>query len=68
MLHILKQLYFILGSTSKVASYLHYSDRHLRNIRRKLEQGTPLNPRVELWIKSKFDLLNNATASQKAGK
>ena len=34
----------------------------------KLEQGTPLNPRVELWIKSKFDLLNNATASQKAGK
>lgn len=68
MEQILNQLYSILGSPSKVALYLQYSDRHLRNIRKKVAQGVPLHPRVELWIKTKLDLLNTELAIRGAAK
>ena len=63
MKQILDQLYSILGSPSKVALYLQYSDRNLRKIRNKVEHGEPLDPRVEFWIRTKRNLLHNANSS-----
>ncbi|MDL2209732.1 hypothetical protein LJC23_00025 [Desulfovibrio sp. OttesenSCG-928-I05] len=68
MKQILERFYSVLGSPSKVACYLQYSDRQLRNIRKKVELGEPLDPRVELWIKTKHDLLHNALTIQGKGK
>lgn len=60
MQEILEHLLSLLGSPSKVADYLQYSDRHLRNIRRKIEKGQLLNPRVQLWITTKHDQLKDS--------
>ena len=68
MKQTLDQLYSLLGSPSKVALYLQYSDRHLRTIRNKVERGELLDPRVELWIKTRFDLLNNGLLVSAKGK
>ncbi len=68
MKQILEQFYSVLGSPSKVAHYLQYSDRQLRNIRKKVERGELLDPRVELWLKTKHDLLKNGLSTQARGK
>lgn len=68
MKNTLDQLYSLLKSPSKVAHFLQYSDRHLRNIRRKVDRGEPLDPRVELWIKTRRDLLESGVAATAAGK
>ena len=67
MKQILARFYSLLGSPSKVAHYLQYSDRHLRNIRKKVERGEPLDPRVELWLRTKHDLLQNGLSIQGKG-
>ena len=67
MKQILDQLYSLLGSPSKVALYLQYSDRHLRNIRNKVNRGETLDPRVELWIKTRRDLLHSGFSARAKG-
>jgi hypothetical protein len=62
MKQVLDQLYSLLGSPSKVALYLQYSDRNLRKIRNKVDQGEALDPRVEFWIKTKHTLLTSGNA------
>jgi len=44
-----------LGSHEKVAELLGYSIRHYRKIRKKIEQGENLPPRIENLIKAKAD-------------
>mgnify|MGYP005899729983 CR=1 FL=1 len=49
-------VYFLcsaLGSHEKVAESLGYSIRHYRKIRKKIEQGKELPPRIENLIKAK---------------
>lgn len=42
-----------LGSHEKVAELLGYSIRHYRKIRKKIENGEDLPPRIENLIKAK---------------
>mgnify|MGYP000211135161 CR=1 FL=1 len=49
-------VYFLcstLGSHEKVAESLGYSIRHYRKIRKKIEEGEELPPRIENLIKAK---------------
>lgn len=57
MKEIFDQLFELLGSHSAVADTLQYSDRQYRNIRRRVERGQALQPRVEQWIMANFRLL-----------
>jgi hypothetical protein len=54
---IFDQLFAYFGNYLALASYLQYSDRQCRNIRRKIEQGIPLRPPVELWIRTQYEQL-----------
>ncbi len=57
MEEILKALFEYYGSYSDVANALQYSDRQYRNIRRRVERGETLQPRIEQWIVTNFELL-----------
>lgn len=53
MEHVVYFLCSALGSHEKVAESLGYSIRHYRKIRKKIEQGKELPPRIENLIKAK---------------
>ena len=57
MKEILKDLFVHYGSYSDVANALQYSDRQYRNIRRKVERGETLQPRIEQWIINHAEML-----------
>jgi hypothetical protein len=57
---VLEEMLAILGSQSAVAEYLQYSERQYLNIRRRVERGEELKPRVECWIRSQHDLLKKS--------
>ena len=54
MKHAVFFLCSIFGSHEKVAEYLGYSIRHYRKIRKKIELGEELPPRIENLIKAKM--------------
>lgn len=58
MNEIFKQLLDYFGSHSAVANALQYSDRQYRNIRRRVERGEALQPRIEQWIMTNFKMLH----------
>ena len=62
---IFTNLFKLLGSHSAAASLLEYSDRQYRNIRRKVEKGEALQPRVEQWIVSKYNALSRKYRKKK---
>lgn len=53
MRHAVYFLCSALGSHENVAELLGYSIRHYRKIRKKIEQGEELPPRIENLIKAK---------------
>lgn len=53
MEHAVYFLFSALGSHEKVAESLGYSIRHYRKIRKKIEEGEELPPRIENLIKAK---------------
>ena len=53
MIHAVKFLCSALGSHEKVAELLGYSIRHYRKIRKKIEQGEEMPPRIENLILAK---------------
>ena len=48
-------LFSTVGSHEKVAELLGYSIRHYRKIRKKIERGENLPPRIDNLIKAKAD-------------
>lgn len=57
MKHAVDFLCSALGSHEKVAELLGYSIRHYRKIRKKIEQGEEVPPRIENLIQAKADAL-----------
>ena len=54
---ILDKLFELLGSNSAVAELLQYSERQYLNIRQRVACGEALNPRIELWILTKYTMV-----------
>lgn len=54
---ILKVLFEHYKSYSDIANALQYSDRQYRNIRRRVERGEALQPRIEQWIINHAEML-----------
>jgi hypothetical protein len=59
MKEVFEALFAHFGNYLELAGYLKYSDRQCRNIRRKIEQGIPLRPQVEQWIRTQYENLKN---------
>lgn len=52
------------GSHEKVAEILGYTPRHYRKIRRKIERGEELPPRIEVLLDTKLrEIQRNCEAS-----
>lgn len=47
-------LFIQFGSHEKVAEILGYTPRHYRKIRRKIERGEELPPRIEVLLDTKL--------------
>ncbi len=62
---IFNNLFMLLGSHSAAASMLEYTDRQYRNIRRKVEKGEKLQPRIEQWIVSKYNAFSRKNRKKK---
>ena len=50
----IKNMLILLGTHEKVAYLLGYTDRQYRNIRRKIERGEELPPRISSLIDMKL--------------
>ena len=54
MWNAINTLLCLLGTHEKVAHRLGYTDRQYRNIRRKIERGEELPPRISTLIRMKL--------------
>lgn len=63
MKHAVDFLSVTLGSHEKVAELLGYSIRHYRKIRKKIERGEVLPPRIENLIQAKADEIREEETS-----
>lgn len=54
MCEAINSLFSLLGTHEKVAYILGYTDRQYRNIRRKIERGEELPPRITALIDMKL--------------
>lgn len=52
-----------LGTHTAVAKALGYTDRQYLNIRRKVERGEELNPRVKILIRMRTQMLQGEEAA-----
>ncbi len=63
MKEIFDDLLRMLGTHSAAAEALGYTDRQYRNIRRRVEKGEDLHPRIESSILLKSQMLHGSAAS-----
>lgn len=61
-------LFVQFGSHEKVAEILGYTPRHYRKIRRKIERGEELPPRIELLLDTKLREIQRVSESGHAHK
>ncbi|GFH63350.1 MAG: hypothetical protein ZNDK_1121 [Candidatus Desulfovibrio kirbyi] len=54
MIEAVNILIDLLGTHEKVALFLGYTDRNYRNIRRKIERGEEIPPRISSLIQMKL--------------
>ena len=59
MKEMLEGLLRVLGTHTAVAKALGYTDRQYLNIRRKVERGEELNPRVKILIRVRTQMLQD---------
>lgn len=59
MKEMLEGLLRVLGTHTAVAKALGYTDRQYLNIRRKVERGEELNPRVKILIRVRMQMLHD---------
>jgi len=62
MQEIIDDLLHMLGTHTAAAEALGYTDRQYRNIRRRVERGEGLHPRVETFILVKSQMLHAGAA------
>lgn len=60
-------LFMQFGSHEKVAEILGYTPRHYRRIRRKIERGEELPPRIEVLLDAKFREMRRGCEWKDAG-
>ena len=56
------------GSHEKVAEILGYTPRHYRKIRRKIERGEGIPPRIEVLLDTKSREIQRSGESEHGGK
>ena len=61
-------LFLRFGSHEKVAEILGYSPRNYRKIRRKIERGETLPPRIEVLLDTKFREIQRSCESEHASR
>ena len=61
-------LFVQFGSHEKVAEILGYTPRHYRKIRRKIERGEGIPPRIEVLLDTKSREIQRAGESEHGGK
>lgn len=67
MKEMLEGLLRVLGTHTAVAKALGYTDRQYLNIRRKVERGEELNPRVKILIRVRTQMLQHGEADNVSG-
>jgi len=67
MKEMLEGLLRVLGTHTAVAKALGYTDRQYLNIRRKVERGEELNPRVKILIHVRTQMLQDGEAANFSG-
>jgi len=56
-------LFYLLGTHENVAHKLGYTDRQYRNIRRKVERGEELPPRISTLISMKLQEIRSGVGA-----
>jgi hypothetical protein len=61
-------LFHQFGSHEKVAEIIGYTPRHYRKIRRRIERGEIIPPRIEVLLDTKLREIQRACESEHGGK